>query len=142
MSPFAVAVKELKNVVGKNEVEVSVDAKNIIATLFKKTMIGGDTDYKVDLNISSENVKRNQILATQFSYLDRDKEEVLCESKTEDVLELLTLRDRKLFEELRENGVEFKIKYRALQASLKHLEKQMILSPDLLISKLAVYISF
>ena len=144
MSAFAVAVKELKRSKDENEFNVSDDAKNIIACLFKKTIIGNDSDYKIDLNISSENVKLNPMVALAFTSIGKDSnEEVLSVSNMEKLKDVLTLRDRNLAEELKEQGVEFKVKHQHVKASLNHLYGKVTTSEgNPVTSKLAVFLSF
>lgn len=133
-SPFGMAVQQLLAMSGGGESNMNNDVKNIIMTLFKKVVIGEKSDYKIDLTIKESNVRR--LGGAEILLAESLKNNVLSFNT---LLELVTLRDRGVIEELSKHAVSVKVTDNALRSSIKHLYKTPIPSDS---AKLHTFLGF
>jgi hypothetical protein len=133
LSPLGMSMKHLVN--SKTGIlDLEIDTKNIFAQTFKKVILGGAKDYKIDVTIKKKNIERLGGLG--FIADTSIKDGTVIKSK---LLEMVTLRDRRLLEDLETHAVNAKVTEKSLSASLKHLYSDPYTNES---SKLNLFLSF
>lgn len=129
LTPLGLTIKNLAEI---GNADIDVDLKNLITIVVKKTILGNQKDHKIDVVIKKSTIER--LGGIQYVV---DSNSLYDTIPRKNLLELITVRDRKLLEDLGANSVIARVTNKSLNSAMKHLYSEV----DRDSSKLSLFLS-
>lgn len=129
LTPLGLTIKNLAEIGCAN---IDIDLKNLITIVVKKTILGDQKDHKIDVVVKKSTIER----LGGIQYIT-DSNSLYDTIPRKNLLELITVRDRKLLEDLGANSVIARVTNKSLNSTMKHLYSEV----DRDSSKLSLFLS-